>query len=171
MISSEWLEAMLEHSQREEVGIVGAKLLYPNGLIQHGGMVLERNRVRQIDKFANLHEHGYCGMADVIRNFNVVTGACLMIRKQVFREVSGFEENLSIIYNDVDICLKVRSRGYFVVYTPYAVLYHHEGISQWSDLKEEADSIHSFYSWWNEFIEDDTYFKPNYFSMDQMHFG
>ena len=161
VISPEWLEAMLEHAQREEVGIVGAKLLYPDGLIQHAGMVLERNGARHMHRFVNLADHGYYGMADVVRNFDVVTGACLMIRKSVFKEMGGFEEKLAIVCNDADLCLKVRSRGYLVVYTPYALLYHYEGTSRWSDLRNEAESINFFYSRWAAFIENDTYLNPN----------
>ncbi|MFX0203034.1 MAG: glycosyltransferase [Candidatus Hodarchaeota archaeon] len=161
VISPDWLEAMLEHAQQEKVGIVGAKLLYPNGLIQHAGVVVVRKRIRHIHRFIHHYEHGYYGMADVVRNFNVVTGACLMMRKKVFKEVGGFEENLGTIYNDVDLCLKVRSRGYLVVYTPYALLYHYEGTSRWSDLHKEAESIDNFYSRWNGFLENDIYINPN----------
>ncbi len=161
VISPDWLEAMLEHAQREEVGVVGAKLLYPNGLTQHAGVVLEGNCARHIHRFISLSEHGYYGMADVVRNFNVVTGACLMIRKSVFEEVGGFEESLDIIYNDVDLCLKVRSRGYLIVYTPYAVLYHYEGISRRVDLGKEAEAMKFLYSRWNTFMDRDIYFNPN----------
>jgi len=163
VISPWWLEAMLEHAQREEVGVVGAKLLYPDGLIQHAGVVLERNSIRHLHRFNGLFEHGYYGTADVIRNFNAVTGACLMVRKKVFKEVGGFEENLSTIYNDVDLCLRVRSRGYLVVYTPYALLYHHEGMSRWSDNRKKVESVNFFCSRWNEFVEDDIYWNPNFY--------
>ncbi|MFX0199678.1 MAG: glycosyltransferase [Candidatus Hodarchaeota archaeon] len=161
VISPEWLEAMLEHSQREEVGIVGAKLLYPNGSIQHAGVVVERNWVRHIHRFNNPYEHGYYGMADVVRGLNVVTGACLMVQKSVFQEVGGFEENLPVVYNDVDLCLKVRSRGYLVVYTPYALLYHYEGMSRWGNIHSKVDSIDFFYLRWKGFIENDIYINPN----------
>jgi len=161
VISPGWLEAMVEHAQREEVGIVGAKLLYPNGLIQHAGMIVESNRDMHIYRFTNFFEHGYYGMADVVRSFNAVTGACLMIRKNVFQEVGGFEENLATIFNDIDLCLKVRSRGYLIIYTPYAILYHYEGISRWSDIRKEAKSFKSFYSRWNTFADGEIYFNPN----------
>ena len=163
VISPGWLEAMLEHAQREEVGIVGAKLLYPDGLIQHAGVVLERNSIRHIHRFNGLYEHGYYGTADVIRNFNAVTGACLMMQKKVFKEVGGFEENLGTIYNDVDLCLRVRSRGYLVVYTPYALLYHHEGMSRWSDNRNKVESVEFFCSRWKEFVEDDMPSNPGFY--------
>jgi GT2 family glycosyltransferase len=161
VISPEWLEAMLEHAQRREVGIIGAKLLYPNGLIQHAGMLLQRRRGVHMHRFLNYYDHGYYGMADVVRNFNVVTGACLMIRRNVFEEVGGFEEDFAILCNDADLCLKVRSRGYLIVYTPYALLYHFEGMSRWSDLRKEAEAIDFLYSKWKVFIDNDTYFTPN----------
>jgi O-antigen biosynthesis protein len=127
VIAPDWLEALLEHSQRQEVGAVGAKLLFRNGMIQHAGMVLGGPWLAEhVNLLAEIYDHGYRGFADVIRNFNCVTGACLMMRASVFNQVGGFDESLKTTYNDVDLCLKARARGYLVVYTPYALLYHHE---------------------------------------------
>jgi GT2 family glycosyltransferase len=179
VISPDWLEAMLEHSQRAEVGAVGAKLLYPNGLIQHAGIVLGGpNLSAHINLFSEPYSHGDYGLADVVRNFSAVTGACLMMRADVFREIGGFDEQLAVTYNDVDLCLKARDRNYLVVYTPYAVLYHREGVSVLNQddaesvsielnahgrttihrlqvPKGQARQIELFYSRWKSWIEND----------------
>jgi O-antigen biosynthesis protein len=184
VISADWLEALLEHSQRAEVGAVGAKLLYPNGLIQHAGIVLGGPNVSEhINLFGEMHSHGDYGLADVVRNFSAVTGACLMMRANVFREIGGFDEQLAVTYNDVDLCLKARAAGYLVVYTPYAVLYHREGVSvlkkdnaqsvsielsargrttihRLQVPKGQARQIELFYSRWKSFIENDVNYDP-----------
>jgi GT2 family glycosyltransferase len=149
VISPEWLEAMLEHAQRKEVGVVGAKLLYPDGLLQHAGINLIRNRFPDhVHRFTNFFDHGSQGMVDVIRNYNAVTAACMMIRTDVFKEVEGFSSNLRVVFNDVDLCFKVRTRGYIIVYTPYAALYHYEGVSRWSDMKLNQKELNIFLSRW-----------------------
>lgn len=149
VISPEWLEAMLEHAQRKEVGVVGAKLLYPDGLVQHAGIELVRNQIPDhVHRFTHSCDQGRQGMVDVIRNYNAVTGACMMIRADVFNEVGGFDESFPITYNDVDLCLKVRARGYLIVYTPYAVLYHHEGISRWMESDQFVTERNLFFSRW-----------------------
>jgi GT2 family glycosyltransferase len=149
VISPEWLEAMLEHAQRKEVGVVGAKLLYPDGLVQHAGIRLVRNRFPDhVHRFTHSFDHGSQGMVDVIRNYNAVTAACMMLRSDVFKEVEGFNSNLRVVFNDVDLCFKVRARGYSIVYTPYAALYHYEGVSRWSDLKLNEKELNIFLSRW-----------------------
>jgi len=184
VISPAWLEAMLEHSQRAQVGAVGAKLLYPNGLIQHAGIVLGGpNLSEHINLFSEIYSHGDYGLADVVRNFSAVTGACLMMRADVFREIGGFDEQLAVTYNDVDLCLKARDHNYLVVYTPYAVLYHREGVSVLSQddsesvsielnapgrttihrlqvPKGQARQIELFYSRWKSRIENDVNYNP-----------
>ena len=149
VIRPEWIQAMLEHAQRKEVGVVGAKLLYPDGLVQHAGIVLVRNQIPDhVHRFAHSCDQGRQGMVDVIRNYNAVTGACMMIRADVFNEVGGFDESFPIIFNDVDLCFKVRARGYLIVYTPYAVLYHHEGISRWMESDQFVTESNLFFSRW-----------------------
>ncbi len=116
---------MLEHAQRDEVGAVGCKLLYPNGTIQHAGVILglspdPRNKVAgHIFIKRNNVDHGYFGIVDTIRNYSAVTAAAMMVRKNVFEEVGGFDENLDVSYNDVDLCLKIREKNYLIVYTPF----------------------------------------------------
>ena len=87
-------------------------------------------------------------MVNVIRNYNAVTAACMMMRRDVFNEVGGFDPDFRVILNDVDLCFKVRTQGYIVVYTPYAVLYHYEGVSRWLDMKLHLRELNIFHSRW-----------------------
>ena len=156
VVTPEWLEAMLEHAQRKEVGAVGAKLRYPDGLLQHAGMILVKNRwPDHVHRLTPPYDHGPYGMVDVIRNYNMVTAACMMMSASVFREVGGFDENLPIIFNDIDLCFRIRSQGYLIVYTPYSVLYHYEGISRWPDKKPTSKGADLFYSRWKIFDVED----------------
>jgi glycosyltransferase involved in cell wall biosynthesis len=121
VIDGGWLEAMLEQAQRPGVGIVGARLLYPNGSVQHDGVVVGRE-----ESAAHIDFDGYFGLDACIRNQSAVTGACVLLRRSLYDEVGGLDEALPVVYNDIDLCLKLRARGYRVVITPYATLYHHE---------------------------------------------
>lgn len=134
-IEPDWLMEMVSHALRQDIGAVGAKLLYADGFVQHAGVVMG------IGGFAS-HAHrlypsthpGYSGRAAVVQNFSAVTGACLVMRREVFRAVGGFdEENLPVAFNDVDLCLRVREAGYRIVWTPYAVLHHFESYSRGDD--------------------------------------
>ncbi len=124
VINDDWLRELVSHALRPEIGTVGAKLLYPDNTIQHAGVI--------IDKFAgplhvflglNRDDAGYLGRANLLQNYTAVTGACMAVRKKLYEESGGMDENLSIAYNDIDFCLKVMKLGYYNVYTPYAVLY------------------------------------------------
>ena len=132
IIEPSWIEAMLEHSQRKEIGCVGAKLYYPNDTIQHAGIIIG------LGGYAG-HSHkmypndnpGYFNRLNVVQNLSAVTAACLMIKKSIYQEVNGMDEiKFKIAYNDVDFCLRVRERGYYNIFTPYAQMYHHESISR-----------------------------------------
>lgn len=132
VIEPDWIQAMLEHAERPEVGCVGAKLLYPNNQIQHAGVIFGVAGAAN-HTFCKLpaDQHGYMGNINVIRNYSAVTAACLMIKKSVYEEMDGLdEENLAVTFNDMDFCLRLRERGYLIVYTPYASLYHHESYSR-----------------------------------------
>jgi len=128
VLAPAWLNAMLEHSQRPEVGAVGAKLLYPGGLIQHAGVVPGQDDVA--GHAFHLCPAGEPG-AQCVRNCAAVTGACLMTRKALFEELGGMNEtDLAVAYGDVDYCLRLRERGLLVVYTPHAALLHHESLTR-----------------------------------------
>ena len=135
VISPDWLECLLEHSQRPEVGVVGARLLYSDGSQQHAGLVVGSGGA-----CAHAFQHepgdapGYMGLAQVIREVSAVTFACAMTRAEVFRAVGGLNaSDLPVALNDVDFCLRARERGLRVIYTPFAALHHHESKSRGQD--------------------------------------
>ena len=127
VISPEWMEELLANCQRPEVGIVGARLYYPDTTIQHAGIVLGMGGCAG-SLFVGLARSrgGYLHKAALQQDLSAVTAACFMVKKEAFEKVGGFEEKLAVAFNDVDFCLKVRHAGYLVVYDPYAELYHHE---------------------------------------------
>lgn len=132
VIDGEWLGSLLNHAQRPEVGIVGAKLLFLDGTIQHGGVVLGlRGLADHAFIGAPMQSNGYLHRLQVDQNYSAVTAACLMIRTELYRQVGGMDEiNLGVSYNDVDLCLKVGQAGQLIVWTPYAVLMHEANVSQ-----------------------------------------
>lgn len=132
IISQDWIEKLLEHSQRKEVGAVGGKLYYPNNLIQHAGVILGINGVAgHSHKYFKREDAGYFNRLAVIQNIAAVTGACLMVKRSLHEKLGGFdEENLPIAFNDVDFCLRLLEKGYFNVFTPYCEAYHYESISR-----------------------------------------
>ncbi|MEM9165354.1 MAG: glycosyltransferase family 2 protein, partial [Cyanobacteria bacterium P01_F01_bin.4] len=120
VLTPDWLELMLELAQQDSIGAVGAKLLYPNGRIQHAGvLILDGNPTHAFLNGSGRHEGYYCSNL-VNRNYLGVTGACLMIRRAVFEELKGFDEAFGLNYNDVDLCLRAHQAGYRNVVTPYA---------------------------------------------------
>lgn len=132
VISENWLEEMLKQFEDPKVGAVGAKLLYPNGTIQHAGVVVGENIATH--QFLGMKENDL-GENNIVRQVDAVTGACMMTRKYLFLELSGFdEENLPIAYNDVDYCLKLKERGFKIIWTPEAKLFHYESASRKSDV-------------------------------------
>lgn len=168
VISGEWLSAMLEQSQRPEVGAVGAKLLYPDGRIQHAGVVMEvgnpwtPGRAGHAYKLYDADSPSHLGTLQATCNYSAVTGACMMLRREVFEEVGGFdEENFAVAFNDVDLCLRIRERGYFIVYTPHAKLYHHESASRglYSDRPEEPRHMRER---WGGTLDNDPYYNSNF---------
>ncbi len=132
VISPDWLSEMVSHALRPGVGAVGAKLLYPNGAIQHAGVVygvagIAAHVHRNLDGKA----HGYFSRANLIQSFSIVTAACLVIRKEVYEAVDGLNEiDLKVAFNDVDFCLRLNKAGYRNIWTPYAELYHHESATR-----------------------------------------
>ena len=131
-----WLELLMRQAVREEVGAVGAKLLYPDGTIQHAGVVIGMgNAAGHAHRFQKSGDPGYFLQADVTRYASAVTAACLVVASDKFHAVGGLDEHeLAIAYNDVDLCLKLQNAGWHNVYVPHAVLLHHESISRGNDL-------------------------------------
>lgn len=165
VINPNWLESMVEMAIRPEVGAVGAKLLYPNGRIQHAGIAvgIGGTAAHSFRGMEDNHQQ-YCNLPDVIRNVSAVTGACLMIRAGVFWEVGGFDaDKLPVDFNDLDLCLKVGSRGYRVLYTPHAVLYHHESLTRSGDnLQPDLVYVAEIRSRWATIVARDPFYNSNF---------
>lgn len=127
VITEGWIEEMLANCQRKDVGIVGAKLYYPDDTVQHAGIVIGIGGVAGA-VFVGLPRKytGYLHKASIQQDLSAVTAACMMVRRPIYEEVGGLEEKLKVAFNDVDFCLRVRERGYLVVYDPYVELYHYE---------------------------------------------
>lgn len=167
-INDGWLSEMVRQVCRPEIGCVGAKLYYPNGTIQHGGVILGLGGVAgHAHRFFPRDHRGYRNRLNLVHNLSAVTAACLLVRKSVFEEVDGLnEEHLSIAYNDVDFCLKVREAGYRNLWTPYAELYHHESVSRGVDdnpqkrarAQHETDYMREV---WGEKLDNDPAYNPN----------
>ena len=167
VVTSDWLEAMVEQAQRPPIGAVGAKLLYPDGTVQHGGVILGIGGVAgHAHKYMDAQQPGYFSMLQTVNNFSAVTGACMMVRRDVFDEVGGFDEELAIAFNDIDFCLRVRAAGYRNLYVPHAVLYHYESKSRGAeDTPEKIARFHAeagvMRRRWRTDTLPDPYYNPN----------
>jgi len=157
-----WLESMVEFAQQEAIGAVGAKLFYPDGKIQHGGvMVLGGNPGHAFHGFDGDHPGYFCSNL-VNRNYLAVTAACLMIRKDVFDRVGGMDEIFPLNYNDVDFCLKVHEAGYRNIVTPYAQLIHYESLSRKPGLQpNEWETLNQKWRHYFAKLNGDPYYNPN----------
>jgi GT2 family glycosyltransferase len=168
VINKSWLEEMIQYVQRKDVGVVDAKLYYPDDTIQHGGVILGIGGMAgHAHRFFSKTSFGYFGRLVIVQNLSAVTGACLMMRKDVFSEVEGFDERYPLAVSDVDICLKAREKGYLVVLTPYAELYHYESKSRgFDDTPEKQErfkkEIGLFKMKFGYILENgDPYYNPN----------
>ena len=158
-IDPDWLTIMGEHVQRAEVGAVGARLINPNGTIEHAGLVLGVNGIAQSAFHGFPAEHpGVNRQLRMTRNYSAITGACLLMRREVFQEIGGFDEMLSRGFADVDLCLKMRRAGYLVVYTPLAKLYW--DASSGDDIDTSSEAI--IRQRWPDVLERDPYYNPNF---------
>ncbi len=139
VISAEWLRAMLEHSQRRDVGVVGAQLLYPDRSLQHAGVIIGLGGVAGHSHLMLPTGHpGYFSRPRLIQNLSAVTFACAMTRRDVFEQLGGLnDKELTVAFNDIDYCLRAREAGYLVVYTPYASLFHRESKTRGLDVSPE----------------------------------
>jgi len=168
VISPDWLSEMVSHAFRPEVGCIGAKLYYPNNTVQHGGVILGIGSVA-----GHAHKHfprpadGYFARLQVQQNLSAVTAACLVVRKDIYLEVGGLEEeHLPVAFNDVDFCLRVREAGYLNVFTPFAELYHHESVSRGDDnTPEKMERFNREVAYmrarWGRLLDADPYYSPN----------
>lgn len=166
VITPGWLEEMAGFAVREDVGAVGAMLYFPDNTIQHAGMLLGINGIAGHVYAGKPRGHrGYQGRALVAQNLSAVTGACLLVRRELFEAVGGLDERLPVEFNDVDFCLRLHQRGYLNVWTPFAEMYHHESASR---VIEDADAkrmreagIAFMLSRWGDALRADPAYNPN----------
>jgi GT2 family glycosyltransferase len=152
-----WLEALVEHALCPEVGAAGAKLLYPDGSVQHAGVVFGGPAgPDHVLRFAPGDDPGPGAMAGVVREVSAVTAACLAVRRQVFTSLGGFDEALPVAYNDLDFCLRARARGLAVLHVPHATLLHHEGAARGRDDAATA-ALAAMRARWGAAFERDAY--------------
>jgi len=143
IISPDWLEQMAMHALRPDVGAVGAKLYYPDDTLQHGGIILRIGGVAgHAHKTVYRTDMGSFARLQIVHDLSAVTAACMMTRRDVFEEVEGFDETFVLAFNDVDFCLKVREKGYSVLWTPFAELYHYE--SKTRGYEDTPDKVNRF---------------------------
>jgi len=166
-LNEDWLEQMLTLAEQEHVGCVGAKLLYPDRRIQHGGIVLGLYGIAgHAHRFASRDDPGYLTRLTTIHEVSAVTAACLLIRRKVFDQVGGFDKALAVAFNDVDFCLRVRAAGYVNLWTPFAELIHHESASRGRDLspakaRRFANEYATMQQRWGRALLEDPYYSPH----------
>ncbi|HYV56316.1 MAG TPA: glycosyltransferase family 2 protein, partial [Candidatus Nitrosopolaris sp.] len=166
--SVNWLEEMVSQACRREVGAVGAMLYYPNDTIHHAGVVLGLGAHGVAAHAHAFRPRGYAGQmgrALLSQTLSAVTAACLVVRREVFEEVNGFDETLSTAYHDVDLCLRIRARGYRNLWTPYAELYHHASATAYEDTSPKRQQLESTVEHmrrrWDGSLANDPAYNPN----------
>ena len=168
LITPNWLELMLGFAQRKDVGGVGVKLYYPDETIQHAGIIvglggIAGNRFKSIPK----NGHAYFAKESMIENLSAVTAACMMNPRSVYDEVGFMNEKLAVAFNDVDFCLKVREKGYLIVYNPYIEFWHYESKSRGQEntpakIKRFQGEMETFANRWRDFLDEgDPYYNIN----------
>ncbi len=168
ILTTNWLELLIGFAQREDVGAVGAKLYYPDETIQHAGIIvgiggIAGNRFKSIPKSG----HAYFAKESMIENLSAVTGACLFSRKSIYEEVGFMNEKLAVAFNDVDFCLKIREKGYLIVYNPFVEFIHYESKSRGQEdtpekIKRFQGEINTFEKRWQNFLDEgDPYYNIN----------
>lgn len=169
LLTKNWLEDLLGYAQRKDVGAVGVKLLYPDNTIQHAGVIIGIGGVAgHILKNCNPNGANYFSKDTYTQNFSAVTAACIFSRKEIYEEVGYMEESFAVAFNDVDFCLKIREKGYLIIYDPYVELTHYESKSRgYEDTPEKqerfAREIKNFEDRWGDFLKKgDPYFNPNF---------
>lgn len=169
LITPNWLDQFLGFAQRQDVGIVGAKLYYPDNTIQHAGVIVGINGTAgHILKNLPRKKKAYFSRESYVQNFSAVTGACLFAKRKIYNEVGYMDENLKIAFNDIDFCLKAREKGYLIVWTPHIELKHFESKSRGyenSNEKQQRFSMEKslFEKKWADILANgDPYFNKNF---------
>lgn len=169
MITKDWMEEMLGNCQRPEVGIVGARLYYPDNTIQHAGIVVGIDGIAA-NMFPGLRrgQEGYYHKAAIQLNYSAVTAACMMVSREVFEKLHGLEEKLTVAFNDLDFCLRAVEAGYLVVYNPFVEAYHYESKTRGAEDTEEKmkrfwEEIEFIRTRWIDLLKQgDPYYNPNF---------
>ena len=176
VIHDDWLDELASHVIREEVGAVGARLLFPNRTLQHAGVIIGTGSIAGHTMLGlSEHDPGYAGRAQLQQSLSAVTGACLMIGKTDFEKVDGFNDtDFKVAFNDIDLSLKVRELGKSIVWTPHATLIHHESVSRGRDddtlekVKRFTKECERFNGRWHKWIKHDPAYNPN-LSLETVH--
>ena len=168
VITNDWLSEMLSSLYRPNVGAVGAKLYYPNGAMQHAGVVVGIGGVAGHSHKGRVKEDpGYFNKCILTQEMSAVTAACLIVHKEIFEAVGGFDDkNLAVAFNDIDFCLKLRKAGHKIVFNPFAELYHYESVSRGHEntpskvkrFEAESDTMKSR---WGDVLTSDPFYNPN----------
>lgn len=168
VLSDNWMEELVANTQRPEVGITGVRLLYPDGTVQHAGTVIGIGGIAGHMLVGLQGERsGYMNKAVTQMNYSAVTAACMMMKRSLFEEVGGFEERLSVAFNDVDLCLRTVADGHLVVYNPYVELRHYESKSRGAEDSEEKvrrfqNEIEFMRTRWENLLKQgDPYYNKN----------
>ena len=165
--SGDWLDEMVGQLLQPSVGAVGAKLLYPDGRVQHAGVVLGVTGIAGHGyRFADRLSDGHFGNLQLARNVSASTGACLLVRKEAWHQVGGLDaEHLVVTYNDVDLCLRLREVGWRVIWTPFAELIHHESVTRGSNTGAKVNGLSTEVEYmkarWGQALRNDSAYNPN----------
>jgi GT2 family glycosyltransferase len=169
VISPDWLEEMVGHLHQDRVGVVGSKLYYPDGRVQHAGDTVGPGGCsHHLHSFLGHDDAGYCNRAVVVQELSAVTAACMLTWRELYLRLGGLDEaNLPVAFNDVDFCLRVRAAGKRVVWTPYAELVHHESISRSKDRSlarriRSLREVRYMRQKWREIMGNDPFYNPNF---------
>lgn len=166
-LNAEWLDEMVRQASRPDIGCVGAKLYYPDGRIQHAGVILGIGGIAgHSHKYFGKHHNGYHSRLSLVQNYSAVTAAALVVRKSVYLEVGGLDPELKVAFNDVDFCLKVREAGYRNIWTPFAEMIHHESVSRGGEDTPQKQArftqeINLMRDRWGEHLLKDPCYNPN----------
>ena len=167
VLNDDWLSELVSHALRPEIGIVGARLWYPNGPMQHGGVILGTGGIASHAHVGVRHEPGYFARPHLAQNLSAVTAACAVVRRNTYLQVGGFDEvNLPVTFNDVDFCLRLREAGYWIVWTPHAELIHHESATRGFDDNRRKQvrflaEIEYMKTKWGDKLQCDPFYNPN----------
>ena len=167
ILTPDWMQEMLSYAGQPDIGCVGARLWFPDGRLQHAGVITGLGGVAgHPNKYFPRGYAGYFGRAILTQSMSAVTAACLMIRRDLWNKVQGFDEDLAVAFNDVDFCLRVKAAGYRNVWTPHAEMNHHESASRGNETTPEKQErylkeIELMKSRWGDALANDPAYSPN----------